>query len=101
MQGQGVAEEKASIQYQTAAGSWLNVEQLAGIDFREERKKKRGVDEKENLGIGDGVEAQMASWPGDNTESSGAWPESSVPPGPLLEPRLRPPSCSSAVTANY
>lgn len=29
-----MAEEKASIQYQTAAGSWLNVEQLAGIDFR-------------------------------------------------------------------
>ncbi|PYH68731.1 uncharacterized protein BO88DRAFT_462904 [Aspergillus vadensis CBS 113365] len=30
----------------------------------------------------------MASWPGDNTESSGAWPESSVPPRPLLKPRL-------------
>ncbi|RAH55566.1 hypothetical protein BO85DRAFT_461199 [Aspergillus piperis CBS 112811] len=83
MQGQGVAKEKASRVYQTATGSWLNVEQLAGIDFRY------------------GVEAQMASWPGDNTESSGAWPESSVPPGPLLKPRLHPPSCSSAMTANY
>ncbi|PYH60610.1 uncharacterized protein BO96DRAFT_430534 [Aspergillus niger CBS 101883] len=89
MQGQGVAEEKASIQYQTAAGSWLNVEQLAGIDF--------SVGKKVSLSKG----SLLRIWPGDNTESSGAWPESSVPPGPLLEPRLRPPSCSSAVTANY
>ncbi|OJI82453.1 hypothetical protein ASPTUDRAFT_176468 [Aspergillus tubingensis CBS 134.48] len=106
MRGQGVAKEKASREYQTATGSWLNVEQLAGIDFRfwREERKKRGADEKigsKRKGVEYGVEAQMASWPGDNTESSGAWPESSVPPGPLLKPRLHPPSCSSAMTANY